>query len=261
MAQTSNLRCMAQFSYQAESTEELSMSKNEHLTVVDLSGSWWKARNDRGEVGFIPSNYVKLLPMPPQPVPVPKGSPVGLANQHTSLHDEPSLNIKAVAKFKYASSRENELSLERGDELIIMEKGANGWWRGQSSTRIGWFPSNYVEVLETEQPVQAKPQQPPGEKSVICSVVALYGFNSDNPDDLVFQKGDHMDVVHKLHPDWWEACKSDGSYGFIPSNYVEVIYEATSSTEATPILPINQSIFPDVPHPFAAAASVAAAGE
>ena len=271
-----NPRCVAQFDYQARDTEELSISKNEHLTVVDGSGSWWKVRNDRGGVGFVPSNYVKELPLlakPPQPAPVPKVSSVGSASQRTPLNDEPgimyqqtdlqkqirngpSLNIKAVAKFKYASTREDELSLEKGDELIVIEKEADGWWRGRSGTRIGWFPFNYVEELETEQPAQAKPQQPP-EKSVICSVVALYAFNSGNPEELVFQKGEQMDIVDQPadDPDWWEACKSDGSSGLIPRNYVEVIHEATPSTGATPRPPINQNVFPGVPPPAAAAAA------
>ena len=238
---------MALFDYQARDTEELSIAKNEQLTVVDPSGSWWKVRNDRGAVGFVPSNYIKELPLlakPPQPAaPVPK--PIG-ATQRTALPEEPagmyqqtdltmqmrngpSLNIKAVAKFRYVSTREDELSLEKGDDLVVIEKEADGWWRGRSGTRIGWFPFNYVEELEeSSSSAQAPSQQQPPEKTVICTVVALYAFNSGNPEELVFQKGERMNIVDQPadDPDWWEACKADGISGLIPRNYVEVLHDA-----------------------------------
>ena len=273
-------RCVAQFAWQARNTRELSISKSEHLTVIDGSGQWWKVRNDRGGVGFVPSNYVKELPLLADPriqsAPA-KFSKIGnlvnpapdeiviTADQRTQLarDDEPgrmyqqtdlqkqiqnglSLNIKALAKFKFTSRREDELPLEKGDEIIILEKEADGWWRGRKGTRIGWFPFNYVQ--EIDESVQVKPQQPPAEKSVICSVVALYAFNSGIDEELVFQKGEQMDIVDQPadDPDWWEACKSDGSTGLIPRNYVEVVHKATHSTGAARMPPINKSIFPGV---------------
>ena len=273
-----NPRCVAQFDYQARNTDELSISKNEHLTVVEGSGAWWKVRNDQGRVGFAPSNYLKELPLlakPLQPAPVPTVPPVSSTSQRPPLYDEPgpSLTTRAVAKFKYAGVHGDDLSLEEGDVLVVLEKASDGWWRGQKGTRIGWFPSNYVEELETEQPAQsqAKPQQPaqsqatpqpPPEKSVICSVVALYAFNSGNPEELAFQQGEQMDIVDQPadDPDWWKACKSDGSSGLVPTNYIEVIHKAAPSTGATPRPPISQNIFPDVPPPAATAVAAVAPG-
>ena len=249
---------MALFDYQARDTEELSIAKNEQLTVVDPSGSWWKVRNDRGAVGFVPSNYIKELPLlakPPQPAQVPKPSGGG-ATQRTALPEEPagmyqqtdltvqmrngpSLNIKAVAKFRYVSTREDELSLEKGDHLVVIEKEADGWWRGRSGTRIGWFPFNYVEELEDQSSSVTQPaatQQLPPEKSVICSVVALYAFNSGNSEELVFQKGEKMEIVDQPadDPDWWEARKGDGTSGLIPRNYVEVVHDVAPQASHGP---------------------------
>ena len=259
-----NPRCVAQFDYQARNADELSISKNEHLTVVEGSGAWWKVRSDQGRVGFAPSNYLKEIPLlakPPQPAPVPTVPPVSSTSQRPPLYDEPgpSLTTRAVAKFKYAGVHGDDLSLDEGDVLVVLEKASDGWWRGQKGTRIGWFPSNYVEELETKQPaqLQAKPQPPP-EKSVICSVVALYTFDSGNPEELVFQQGEQMDIVDQPadDPQWWKACKSDGSSGLVPTNYVEVIHKATPSTGATPRPPISQNTFPGVPPPAAATKGV-----
>lgn len=246
-------QCVAKFSYQAVDGEELTISKGEVLLVVDDKGTWWKVRNDVGRVGLVPSNYVEINSTGPM------SSGSGTSNARTNLQineppnqyqqpdlmvarNGPSLNIRCLAKFKYASTREDELSLEKGDEVIVMEKEADGWWRGRCGTRIGWFPFNYVEEAPKELPpaqaasvpleVQQQQQQVPPmagkSKSFVCGVISLYSFNSGNPEELPFEKGDFMDIIDQPpdDPDWWEARKVDGSTGLVPRNYVEVIHDA-----------------------------------
>lgn len=245
---SSGNRCTAKFNYQAIDGEELTISKGEVLFVVDDKGTWWKVRNQVGKVGLVPSNYVEAM------------ASLGQASSgRTNLQsfDEPpnqyqqpdlmvsrngpSLNIRCLAKFKYVSTRDDELSLEKGDEVIVMEKEADGWWRGRCGTRIGWFPFNYVEeapaVVSTATaagsgPVETSQQAPSGmpgkHKSFVCGVIALYSFDSGNPEELPFDKGDFMDIIDQPpdDPDWWEARKADGTTGLVPRNYVEVVHDA-----------------------------------
>ena len=232
------MACIALYDYGARDPEELTIKKNESLSVLDRSGTWWKVRNGQGASGLVPSNYVKeSAPAPPasqQP------SRTNLAEKEEPSHmyhqpdlmvrsNGPSLNIRAVAKYKYAGTREDELSLEKGDDVIVMEKEADGWWRGRCGTRIGWFPFNYVEELqETSDSTAHAAAAPPQEKTFICGVIALYSFNSGNPEELAFQKGDLMDIIDQPQddPDWWEARKADGTTGLVPRNYVEVVHDA-----------------------------------
>lgn len=225
-----NPRCVALYDYQARDTEELSIAKNEQLTVLEAAGQWWKVRSDRGGVGLVPSNYVKEMPL------ITKSGRSAAADepgmyQQTDLvvhNGPPPLNIRCVVKHRYASTREDELSLEKGAEVIVLEKEEDGWWRGRCGPNIGWFPFNYVEEMkEMPQPVMHVPL-PAKEKQYICSVVALYHFNSGNAEELAFQKGDMMDIIDQPtdDPDWWEARKADGKTGLIPRNYVEVINDA-----------------------------------
>ncbi len=211
-------KCIALYDYQTQDSEKLSIQKNEGLVVVDDSGTWWKVQNDHGDVGLVPSNYVKKQAQKPLPQQSERSKVEEQPGQYQqadltvpSQRNGPSLNIRAVAKYKYASTREDELSLEKGDDVIVMEKEADGWWRGQCGVKIGWFPFNYVE-----------------EKSFICGVIALYSFNSGNPEELVFQKGDLMDIIGQPadDPDWWEARKSDGATGLVPRNYIEIVHDA-----------------------------------
>uniref|UniRef100_H0VZ55 Vav guanine nucleotide exchange factor 2 n=1 Tax=Cavia porcellus TaxID=10141 RepID=H0VZ55_CAVPO len=53
----------------------------------------------------------------------------------------------AVARYNFAARDMRELSLREGDVVKIHSRigGDQGWWKGETNGRIGWFPSTYVE--------------------------------------------------------------------------------------------------------------------
>lgn len=55
-----------------------------------------------------------------------------------------------VANFDYAANQPNQLSLSKGDRVAIINKAGDsrGWWKGQISGRVGYFPCAYVEEEE-----------------------------------------------------------------------------------------------------------------
>ena len=241
-------RRVVHYDYVAQDDEELHIFKDETLTVLDSTGLWWKVVNDSGKSGLVPSNYLYR----PGEGPAPTSAPAAPGPARTDLKAEepahmyhqpdlmmnrangPSLNITARAKFRYQGNREDELSLEKGDGVMVMEKEADGWWKGRCGTKIGWFPFNYVEevggvgeAVVVEAP-QKKAAPPTREKKFVCGVISLYSFNSGNPEELTFQKGDLLDIVDQPEddPDWWEARKASGQTGLIPRNYVEIVHDA-----------------------------------
>jgi fyn-related kinase len=53
----------------------------------------------------------------------------------------------------------------------------------------------------------------------IC--IALYDYEDRTPEDLKFQKGEHLEIIDDTQGDWWLAeSKATGLKGYIPSNYV-----------------------------------------
>ena len=53
-----------------------------------------------------------------------------------------SLVVRALAD--YVGTDDNELSLQEGQEIVVLRKDDSGWWEGEVNGVVGWFPSNYV---------------------------------------------------------------------------------------------------------------------
>lgn len=62
----------------------------------------------------------------------------------------------------------------------------------------------------------------PAPPNINEKVVALYSYNSGNPGDLAFEKGDIINVTKRNEDGWYEGVLH-GAEGYFPGNYVESI--------------------------------------
>ncbi|XP_031552769.1 cytoplasmic protein NCK2-like [Actinia tenebrosa] len=235
---------IALYEYNAQQKEELSIKKNEKLTIIDDSQTWWKVKNERNQSGYVPSNYVDRKGPKKQPVQIlknifGKGAKKGQSdsngydNERNQYCTPESVLIpphtkaaicQVKAKFSYKPRNKDELELNKGNLIDVLEKEHDGWWKGRSGNNVGWFPSNYAE----EDTLSENPN---------FKVVALYPFSSSNPEELNFEKDEILDIIRQPEgdPDWWEAKKSDGKTGLVPKNYVKTL------SEDAPARPPSQS--------------------
>lgn len=56
-------RAEALYTYKASEDDptEISFNKGDILQIVDSSGKWWQAQRPNGELGIVPSNYLRML--------------------------------------------------------------------------------------------------------------------------------------------------------------------------------------------------------
>ncbi|WKY14641.1 hypothetical protein Q1695_000292 [Nippostrongylus brasiliensis] len=279
---------IVKYDYLAQEDQELTIKKNERLRLIDDSKNWWKVVNDSNNVGFVPSNYVRRESLvdkakgtikgftkarPRAPDFDPDKSPsaslaaldlrcgfTGNNNQIKNGQRSPLDSIKvggmssrAVVKFSYDPRLEDEMKLTRGETITVIDKSSDGWWKGESGGRTGWFPSNYVEevvdqvhptgngnegsngcsVAPGRTPVAVVPSPVPvtPAKAVLECVVALYSFDASTAEELSFKKGERLDIIdHPAHdPDWWLARNSLNQQGLVPKNYIEVVSAGNST--------------------------------
>nr|CAB3222850.1 rho GTPase-activating protein 32-like [Phallusia mammillata] len=81
-----------------------------------------------------------------------------------ALGDIADINIPAVAAARvvrrYNARDEDELNLEVGDMVSIIEMGASGWWRGKHKFRVGTFPSLCVRRISSSNDVVGTHERP-----------------------------------------------------------------------------------------------------
>ncbi|XP_043248241.1 protein nervous wreck isoform X1 [Colletes gigas] len=168
----------ALYSYTAQNPDELSIVESEQLEVVgegDGDG-WLRARNYRGEEGFVPQNYLDVEGEPEMISGLTSQGP-GLVQQisFTSMdytiddHDavDPDANLQqpapdaivqnhigetelyCIALYDYDATCEGELSFFEGDIVKVLKKEPHdvddGWWEGELRDQRGLFPSLIVE--------------------------------------------------------------------------------------------------------------------
>lgn len=174
-----------------------------------------------------------------------------------STHSIPTKNKTdkmptAYVKYNYKSNQPDEISLTKGCSVIVLDKSDDGWWKGELDGKSGWFPSNYVienidetlpettDNLETNLDKSSESAKLTSQNAVVDKfsrssglvqnkpndvVVALYSFQSQNPEELTFEKDEYLEIIDKPmnDPDWWKACNRFNVVGLVPKNYVEIV--------------------------------------
>lgn len=209
--------------------------------MLDDSKHWWRVQSSRGQAGYVPSNYVKkekpsLFDSIKKKVKKGSGSKtLPSSNSPSRVVESPIMPRRmpadpseaigtAVVKYNYQAQQPDELSLAKGTRILILEKSNDGWWRGQSGTQAGWFPSNYTqEEGDAEDTLHTYAMA----ENVLDIVVALYSFSSNNDQELSFEKGDRLEILDRppADPEWYKARNGQGQVGLVPRNYLQELSE------------------------------------
>ncbi|XP_076461242.1 nostrin-like isoform X2 [Babylonia areolata] len=68
-------------------------------------------------------------------------------DESDEFDDLPSPVGKCEALYDYDANEADELSIKKGDVIVVYEKLADGWWTGELNGHSGIFPSTYVQDL------------------------------------------------------------------------------------------------------------------
>ncbi|KAM3143136.1 hypothetical protein pb186bvf_004722 [Paramecium bursaria] len=60
-----------------------------------------------------------------------------------------STNIQFVqAKYDYKPQKDGDLELKKGNKVKLIKKTNNGWWFGEFNGQTGYFPHNFVQLVD-----------------------------------------------------------------------------------------------------------------
>ncbi|CAB3981064.1 sorbin and SH3 domain-containing 1 isoform X4 [Paramuricea clavata] len=157
------------YNFKAESPRELNLQKGDIVVIIrQIDKNWYEGVKDE-QIGIFPVSYIEVLREPgeseqqvsPKKVQEEIIAKVnGLPEVESEVDgfpepiaQEPDINsldgeIFTVV-FTYAPQNEDELELQEGDTVKVVEKCDDGWFVGISERtgEFGTFPGNYVQQL------------------------------------------------------------------------------------------------------------------
>ena len=152
---------------------------------------------------------------------------------------------RALVQYDYEKAEDNELELREGEYVTEIDMVDEDWWTGRNPRgETGLFPSNYVELLESEGDGggQADNQPETTEHTVEDkpTATALYDYEAAEGNELSFPENAKITGVVSHHfrsketssrfnddwqefpdDDWWSG-EYRGQHGLFPANYVRL---------------------------------------
>ncbi|GFQ87681.1 sorbin and SH3 domain-containing protein 1 [Trichonephila clavata] len=139
----------------------------------------------------------------------------------------PDLKLLARALFDFNAETSKEISLKKGDIVLVLRQLDKNWYEGEKNGCIGIFPISYVEIVPPEHastPV----------KSVIEGTSKVrYDFTAQTSVELSVKKGDIVNLIRKVDSNWYE-CRFNNKKGIIPASYLQVLQEPIEKTTLSP---------------------------
>uniref|UniRef100_A0A182IDC1 SH3 domain-containing protein n=1 Tax=Anopheles arabiensis TaxID=7173 RepID=A0A182IDC1_ANOAR len=136
-----SVSAVVEFDYTAKEPDELTLKKGAIITNIKVQdGGWWEGTLvATGRTGVFPDNFVRVLESQDK-------SQVVLRDKSATQ------NRRCKVIYSYQENKADELTLAVGDVVEFFEEVEEGWWRGKLNGRVGVFPSNFVEMIESVSP-------------------------------------------------------------------------------------------------------------
>eukprot|EP00076_Gallus_gallus_P020421 XP_015141057.1 sorbin and SH3 domain-containing protein 2 isoform X2 [Gallus gallus] len=132
------LPAKAVYDFKAQTSKELSFKKGDTVYILRKIDQNWYEGEHHGRVGIFPISYVELSPpekaQPARPPPPAQIGEIG----------------EAIAKYNFSADTNVELSLRKGDRVVLLKRVDQNWYEGKipGTNRQGIFPVSYVEVIK-----------------------------------------------------------------------------------------------------------------
>nr|CAL37767.1 hypothetical protein [synthetic construct] len=233
------LPAKAVYDFKAQTSKELSFKKGDTVYILRKIDQNWYEGEHRGRVGIFPISYVEKLTPPEKAQPARPPPPA-----------QPGEIGEAIAKYNFNADTNVELSLRKGDRVILLKRVDQNWYEGKipGTNRQGIFPVSYVEVVKKntkgaedypDPPIphsyssdrihslsSNKPQRPVFTHENIQGggepFQALYNYTPRNEDELELRESDVIDVMEKCDDGWFVGTsRRTKFFGTFPGNYVK----------------------------------------
>ncbi|TWW58832.1 Sorbin and SH3 domain-containing protein 2 [Takifugu flavidus] len=127
------------YDFKAQSAKELSFKKGDAVNIIRQIDNNWYEGEFRGRVGIFPLSYVEKVPSTEKQQPIRPPPPAQVREIG-----------EAVARYNFNADTNVELSLRKGERIIVIRQVDQNWYEGKipGTTKQGIFPVSYVDVVK-----------------------------------------------------------------------------------------------------------------
>ncbi|XP_051784384.1 sorbin and SH3 domain-containing protein 2-like isoform X16 [Erpetoichthys calabaricus] len=129
----------AVYDFKAQTAKELTFKKGDTVYILRQIDQNWYEGEHHGRVGIFPISYVEKVPSTEKPQPARPPPPV----QTREIGE-------AIAKYNFTADTNVELSLKKGERVILLRQVDQNWFEGKTpgSSKQGIFPVSYVDIIK-----------------------------------------------------------------------------------------------------------------
>uniref|UniRef100_A0A3Q2XMY0 Sorbin and SH3 domain containing 2 n=1 Tax=Hippocampus comes TaxID=109280 RepID=A0A3Q2XMY0_HIPCM len=224
------------YDFKAQTAKELTFKKGDAVNIIRQIDSNWYEGEHRGRVGIFPIAYVEKMTsseksQPSRPPPPAHVREIG----------------EAVARYNFNADTNVELSLRKGERVIVIRQVDQNWYEGKipDTTKQGIFPVAYVDLLKRSPSKttahhlhHVDPHGNHGNRTPISTPIkrlvqealhgggdpfqAVYNYAPRNEDELELREGDIVDVMERCDDGWFVGTSRRSKlFGTFPGNYVK----------------------------------------
>uniref|UniRef100_A0A3B3ZS84 Uncharacterized protein n=1 Tax=Periophthalmus magnuspinnatus TaxID=409849 RepID=A0A3B3ZS84_9GOBI len=207
------------YDFKAQTAKELTFKKGDTVNIIRQIDSNWFEGEHRGRVGIFPISYVEKMPSLEKQQPIRPPPPA-----HVREIGE------AVARYNFNADTNVELSLRKGERIIVIRQVDQNWYEGKipDTTKQGIFPVSYVDLVK-RSPSKSSVHHNDPHRLVQDALhgggdpyQALYNYLPRNEDELELREGDIVDVMEKCDDGWFVGTSRRSKlFGTFPGNYVK----------------------------------------
>ncbi|XP_069386012.1 sorbin and SH3 domain-containing protein 2 isoform X4 [Paralichthys olivaceus] len=221
------------YDFKAQTAKELTFKKGDAVNIIRQIDNNWYEGEHRGRVGIFPISYVEKMPSTEKQQPIRPPPPA-----HVREIGE------AVARYNFNADTNVELSLRKGERVIVIRQVDQNWYEGKipDSTKQGIFPVAYVDIIKRSPSKSSdhhtdlrghlghRTPSSSSSKRLVQDALhgggdpyqAVYNYMPRNEDELELREGDIVDVMEKCDDGWFVGTSRRSKlFGTFPGNYVK----------------------------------------
>ncbi|XP_075737218.1 cbl-associated protein isoform X5 [Rhipicephalus microplus] len=152
------------YNFFAQSPKEINLRKGDLVFIRRKVDANWYEGEHHGLVGIFPVSYVEVIP-----------------NESAHLQPKRALEGLARAKFNFSAQTPAELSLFRGETVVLVRRVDSNWFEGRMGTKRGICPAAYLEVISEPQEIVSTTVSPKPSSSPVYGPIVSDGRPDRNP--------------------------------------------------------------------------------